>query len=93
MFIGELLDGLDVLVIQLNLLEVLSNSSRGDGLGNDGVSANLTPGKNDLCWSGALLFGDGLDLWTCDEERDVEEVCLVGESWLSCCLRSKPGGW
>ena len=42
------------------------------------MTANLTPGKDDLSWCGALLLGDSLDLGTSDEERDVEEVVTKG---------------
>ena len=78
MLIRELLDRSNVLLIKLNLLEVLCNSGRSDRLGNDRVSADLTPGENDLSGCGALLLGDSLNLRTGDEERDVEEVVTKG---------------
>lgn len=42
------------------------------------MTADLAPGKDDLSRCSSLLLGDGLDLGTCDEERDVEEVVAEG---------------
>jgi hypothetical protein len=42
------------------------------------VISNLRPSKDNLSGSAALLLGDGLDLWTRDEQRDVEEVVAEG---------------
>lgn len=43
--VADLVDGSDVLVGELDLLEVGGDAVRGDGLGNDGVAANLRPGE------------------------------------------------
>lgn len=78
MLIRELLDSGDIFFAEFDFLEVLCNPGRCDRLGDDRVTADLTPGQNDLSWCSALLFGDSLDLGTCDEERDVEEVVAEG---------------
>jgi len=76
--IGELLNSSNVLLIELDLLEVLSNPGGGDRLGNDGVSADLAPGKDDLSGCSSLFLSNSLDLRASDEEGNVEEV--VAES-------------
>lgn len=79
--IRVLLDSLQVLLIQLDLLEVLSNTRGGDRLGDDGVSTDLAPCQDDLGGGGTLLLGDGLDLRAGDDEGEVERVvteCRVG---------------
>ena len=76
--VGEFLDRLDVFLIKLDLLEVLGNTGRRHRLGNDGVTANLAPSQNDLSRGGALLLSDGLDLRTCDQQGNVEEVVAKG---------------
>lgn len=76
--IGELLDSSNVFLIELDLLEVLRNPGRSNGLGDDGVTTNLAPGKDDLCGCGSLLLGNSLDLRAGDEERNVEEVVAEG---------------
>ena len=78
MLVGELLNSSNVLLIKLNLLEVLCDPGRGDRLGNDRVSTDLTPGKDDLSRSGAFLLSNGLHLRTGDQEGDVEEVVAEG---------------
>lgn len=82
--LAELVQRSDSLVIQINLLEVLGNASRGDGLGDDGVAANLGPGEDDLSGGDglALLLGqvlcDGLDLVGADEQREALGVVAKG---------------
>jgi hypothetical protein len=74
LLLANLLDLLKVLFRKLNLLEVLLDARRCDRLGNDAVSANLRPRKNDLCGCCAVLFGDFFDRIVLDEKRDVEHV-------------------
>ena len=42
------------------------------------MTADLTPGKDDLGGGGTVLLGNSLDFGTGDEERDVEEVVAKG---------------
>lgn len=74
----------DSLVVQVDLLEVLGNASLGDGLGNDGVAANLGPGEDDLGGGDGLALllgealGDGLDLGGVDQQGDAAGVVAKG---------------
>jgi hypothetical protein len=79
--IRELLNSSDIFLRKLNLLEVLRNPGRRNRLGNDRVTTDLAPSQDHLRWGGSLLFRDGLDFGTRDEQRDVEEVvaeCGIG---------------
>ena len=78
MLIRELLDSSDIIFAKFDLLEVLCNPGGGNRLGDDRVTADLAPGQNDLSGCSALILGYGLDLRTCDEERDVKEVVAEG---------------
>lgn len=76
--IRELGNRLDVFVVQLDLLEVLSNARRSNRLGNDRVAADLRPCQDDLRGCGALLLRNCFDLRAVDEQWDVEEVVAKG---------------
>jgi len=81
MLIRELLNSSDVFLGEFNLLEVLGDPGWRHRLGNDGVTADLTPSQDDLRWASPLLFCNGFDFGACDEKWDVEEVvaeCGVG---------------
>lgn len=78
MLVREFLDRLDIFIVELNLLEVLRDTGSRYRLGDDGVATDLAPGQDDLSGSSPLLLSDGLDLWSCDEKRDVEEVVAKG---------------
>lgn len=76
--IRKLLNSGDILLAEFNFFEVLCDSGGGNRFGNDRVTADLTPGQDNLSRCSTLLLSDSLDLRTCDEKRDVEEV--VAES-------------
>lgn len=82
--LAKLVQRSDSLVVQVNLLEVLGNASLGDGLGDDGVAANLGPGEDDLGGGDGLalllgqVLGDGLDLVGVDEQREALGVVAKG---------------
>jgi hypothetical protein len=87
--LANLVNGLDGLVVELDLLEVGANARGGDRLGDDAASAgrgaaDLGPGEDDL-GGGDLLalglgeaLGDGLDLGGVDEEGQAEAVVAKG---------------
>ena len=78
--LAELVDGLDGLVVELDLLEVLADARRGDGFWDDAVAADLGPGEDDLGGGDGLALdlgqavGDGLDLGDGDQQRQAERV-------------------
>lgn len=72
--LANLLDLLEVLVGELDLLEVVANAAGGDGLGNDRVAANLSPGEDDLCRGGTDTVGDLLDGLVVDEQGLTDHV-------------------
>lgn len=76
--LANALDLLKVLAGKLNLLEVLLDARGSDGLGDDGVSADLSPGKDDLGGSGLVLLSDLLDDVVLNEKRETKHV--VSES-------------
>lgn len=78
MLVRELLDSSNFLFAQLDLLEVLCNPGRCNGLGDDGMTANLAPSKDNLSGRGTLLLSDSLNLRACDEEGDIEKVVAEG---------------
>ena len=59
-------------------LEVVLNARGSDGLGDNGVAANLGPGKDDLGGSGLVLLSDLLDDVVLNEKRETKHV--VSES-------------
>jgi hypothetical protein len=82
--LAELVQRSKSLVVQLDLLEVLGNARNGDGLGDDGVAADLGPGEDDLGGGDGLalllgqVLGDGLDLLGVDEQREALGVVAKG---------------
>jgi hypothetical protein len=76
--LANLLDFGKVVLGQLNLLEVLLDARRGDGLGDDGVAADLGPGEDDLCGGGADTVGDFLDGLVLDEQGLADHVVAEG---------------
>lgn len=81
LLLADALDLLEVLLGQLDLLEVLLDARCGDRLGDDGVAADLGPGKDDL--GGGRLVG-GCDLLNgvvLDEQRQAEHVVAEGLEW------------
>lgn len=76
--LADALDLLKVLAGKLNLLEVLLDARGSDGLGDNGVAANLGPGKDDLGGSGLVLLSDLLDDVVLNEKRETKHV--VSES-------------
>lgn len=51
---ANLLESLDSLLIELNLIKVLGNTSWVRRLGNDGNAANLRPSNDNLSWADGL---------------------------------------
>lgn len=78
LLLANLLDLGEVVFRQINLLEVLLDARRGDGLGDDGVAANLGPGEDDLRGGGADAGGDLLDGGVLDEEGLADHVVAEG---------------
>ena len=76
--LANLLDLLEVVVGELDLLEVVADTAGSDGLGDDRVTANLGPGKDDLCRGGTDTVGDLLDDLVLDEQGLIDHV--VAES-------------
>lgn len=74
LILADLLDLLKVLLGKLNLLEVVTDAAGGDGLGNDRVATNLSPGKDDLCRRRAKAVGDLLDSLVLDEQGLTNHV-------------------
>lgn len=72
--LANLLNLLEVLLGELDLLEVVTDAAGSDGLGNDGVTANLGPGKNDLCGRATDTVGNLLDGLVLDEQRLTNHV-------------------
>lgn len=82
--LAQLVQRSNGLVVQIDLLEVLGNASQGDGLGDDGVAADLGPGEDDLGGSDRLALllsqavSDSLDLVGVDEQREALGVVAKG---------------
>lgn len=57
--LANLVDGLNGLVIDVDLLEVLRNTASGDRLGDNGVAAVLRPREDNLSGSHSLALGGG----------------------------------
>jgi hypothetical protein len=80
----NLVDGLDGLIVKINLLEVLVDARESDRLGDDGVAANLSPGKENMGGSDSLALGSGqalgsgLDVGVGDEKRSADGVVAKG---------------
>ena len=72
--LADLLDLLKVLLGKLNLLEVVTDAAGGDGLRNDRVATNLSPGKDDLCRGGTEAICDLLDSLVLDEQGLTNHV-------------------
>lgn len=78
--LADLGEGLDGLIIELNLLEVLDNAGRSDGLGDDGVAGEQAPGEENLSGGDGLALGsgqagsDGLDVLVDDQQGGADGV-------------------
>jgi hypothetical protein len=76
--LADLLNLLEVVVGELDLLEVVADAAGSDGLGDDGVTANLGPGEDDLCGGGTDAVGDLLDGLVGDEQGLTDHVVTEG---------------
>ncbi len=82
--VTNLINSLNSLLVELNLLEVLTNARGSDGLGDDGVAANLSPGQQDVSGGDGLALGGrealsgGLDVGVSDEQRRADGVVAEG---------------
>lgn len=82
--ITNLVDGLDGLVVKVDLLEVLVDACKSDGLGDDSVAANLGPGEKNMGRGDSLALGGGqalsggLDVGVGDEQRGADGVVAKG---------------
>lgn len=87
--LANLVNGLDGLVIELDLLEVGADARKGDRLGDDAATAgrgaaDLGPGEDDLGGGDLVALGlgeavgDVLDLGGVDEEGQAEAVVAEG---------------
>ena len=76
--LANLLNLLEVLLGKLDLLEVVTDTAGGDGLGNDGVTANLGPGKDDLSRGSTDAVGDLLDGLVGNEQGLTDHVVAEG---------------
>lgn len=82
--LANLGNGLDGLIVELNLLEVGADAARGHRLGDDAASTDLGPGEDDLGRGnlGTLglgqAVGDGLDLGGVDKEGVAKAVVAKG---------------
>lgn len=74
LLLSNLLDLLEILLGQFNLLEVLLDARGGNRLGNDRVTAHLSPGENNLCRGSANSAGNFLDGIVLNEKRNTEHV-------------------
>lgn len=78
----------DLLGRELDLLEVVGDPRRRDGLGDDADAADLRPGEDDVRTADGLAetlgrrLGDFLDLGAVEEEGDAEAVVTEGLSSL-----------
>lgn len=82
--LANLVDGLDSLVVELTLLEVLTDARGSNRLGNDGVAADLSPCQQNVCGGNGLALGGGqalsgsLDIRVGDEQRCADGVVAEG---------------
>lgn len=82
--LANLVETLNVLLVEIDLLKVLTDAAGGDRLGDDGVAANLGPGEQDvgggdgLALGGSEALSDGLDLGVDDQERGADGVVAKG---------------
>jgi hypothetical protein len=72
--LADLLNLLEVVVGELDLLEVVADAAGGDGLGDDRVTANLSPGEDNLCGRGTDAVGDLLNSLMGDKQRLTDHV-------------------
>lgn len=79
--LANLVDGLDILVVDLDFLEVGRDAAGSDRLGDHTVATGLGPRQDDLCAGGLVLLGDLGDGGVVDEQGLAEAVvaCLSGE--------------
>lgn len=78
LLLADLLNLLKVLLGELNLLEVVADTGSSDGLGNDRVATDLSPGEDDLCGRGVEAVGNLLDRLVLDEEGLADHVVAEG---------------
>lgn len=82
--LANLVDGLDGLVVDVDLLEVLGDAASSDGLGDDSVTAMLRPsqdnlsGSNGLALSGGETLSGSLDVRVGDDEGLADTVVAKG---------------
>lgn len=84
LFVANLVQAVNVLLVKVDLLEILLDAAGGDGLGDDGVAANLSPGEQNVgggdlaALGGSQTLGDGLDLVVDDQEGGADGVVAKG---------------
>lgn len=82
--LAELLEVLNGLFVELDFLEVLTDTRGSDRFGDDGVVAENRPSNDDLGGGDSLApggsesVGNGLDLGVVDEQRDVPAIIAEG---------------
>ena len=82
--LAQLRDLGDLLVGELNLLEVIGDTRRRDGFGDDTDATDLGPGEDDVGAADGVAdtlgdgLGDFLDFGAVDEEGDSEAVVSEG---------------
>lgn len=76
--LADLFDLLEVVVGELDFLKVVADTASSDGLGNDGVTANLSPRKDDLCGRSTDTVGNLRDGLVLDEQGLTDHVVSEG---------------
>lgn len=71
-------NGLNVFLGELNLLEVVPDAGRRHTLGDDGMFAQLRPSDDDVGRRDSQLLGDLLDLRVRDQKRFADGVVAEG---------------
>lgn len=84
--LANVVDGIDILLGQLDLLEVVTDTGWRNTLGDDGVLADLGPRDNDVGRRDAHLLRDLLDRWVVDQQRLAEGVVAKGLCFVSVML-------
>lgn len=78
LLLADLLNLLKVLLGKLDLLEVVADAGSSDGLGDDRVATDLSPGEDNLCGRGVETLSNLLDGLVLDEEGLADHVVAEG---------------
>lgn len=78
LLLADLLNLLEVLLGELDLLEVVADTGSSDGLGDDRVATDLSPGEDDLCGRGVEALSDLLDGLVLNKEGLADHVVTEG---------------